>query len=93
MIGSKNLTTPFATLSGGQEALRLSCFRQDYVFPKSSIEVLSKHRGMFSIGLRIHHTVPLYPEFVVFWVSPFWGGARFERLKARLESLGYRVLR
>ncbi len=74
-VGWKNVTMPFATLSGGRDALRLSCFGQDYVFHKSNIESLSKHRGLLSVGLRIHHTVPLYPELIVFCGfsnSPDW---------------------
>ncbi len=46
-----------------------------YVFHKSNIESLSKHRGLLSVGLRIHHTVPLYPELIVFCGfsnSPDW---------------------
>jgi hypothetical protein len=92
-VGWKNITWPYAILSGGCEALRLSCFGQDYVFHKSKIEGLSKFRGMISVGLQIDHTVPLYPEFIVFWISPIpWTARPFERLKTRLESLGYQVL-
>ena len=86
-----NATIPFATLSGDGDALRLSCLGQEYVFFRSSIESLSRHRGIFSIGLRIQHTVPTYPQFVVFWVAPFPRSARFSSLKKELESLGYTV--
>ena len=90
-VGWWNVTIPFARLSGDRNALRLSCFRRDYVFDTSNIEGLSRHRGLFSIGLRIEHTVPLYPKFVVFWVSSFPWGRRFLTLKGELERLGYRV--
>jgi hypothetical protein len=90
-LGWLNVTVPFATLSGGRNALRLSCFDQDYVFDRTSIARLSKFRGMFSIGLQILHTLPVYPEFVVIWVSPVPWSSRFAKLKAKLESLGYEV--
>jgi hypothetical protein len=87
-----NATMPFATLSGTQDALKLSCMGRDYVFPKSSIQSLSRHRGLFSVGLRIEHQEKSLPEFVVFWTSTFffWTWA-FSTLKTRLESLGYEV--
>jgi hypothetical protein len=92
-IGWKNVTVPFATLSASREALRISCFGKDHTFPRDMIEGVSRHRGIFSIGLRVHHTVPVYPDFIAFWVSliPWGGGRRFAALKEKLESLGYRV--
>ena len=87
-----NATMPFATLSGSADALKLSCMGRDYVFPKSSIQSLSRHRGLFSVGLRIEHHEKSLPQFVVFWTSAFffWTWA-FSVLKTRLESLGYEV--
>jgi hypothetical protein len=86
-----NVSAPFAVLSGDGNALRLSCFRRDYVFDKSCILDLSRFRGMFSVGLRIEHTVPTYPEFVVFWVSMFPWSRRFSVFKEELERHGYQV--
>jgi hypothetical protein len=40
---------------------------------------------LFSTGLRIEHTVPAYPEIVVFWTFGF------ETLRRDLESMGYEV--
>ncbi len=90
-IDSSNVTAPYAVLSGHRNALRLSCWGQDYVFPKSSIVALGRHRGLFSIGLRIEHDVPLYPRYVVFWVSLALRRSPFAQLKARLNALGYAV--
>jgi hypothetical protein len=86
-----NITIPFAVLSGDSNALRLSCFRRDYVFDRSCILGLSRFCGMFSIGLRIEHTVPTYPGFVVFWVSMWPWSRRFAALKEDLERHGYQV--
>src|SRR5262245_53785863 len=87
-----NATMPFATLSGTPNALKLSCLGREYVFPKSRIERLSRHRGIFGVGLRIEHQEKSLPQFVVFWASAFffwsWG---FSILRTRLESLGYEV--
>ena len=87
-IDSWNFTFPFAALSAHRNAITLN----DYVFPKESIISLARHRGLFSVGLRISHTVPLYPKFVVFWISAFRVRTPFERLQKRLEALGYEVL-
>lgn len=80
-----NVTWPLATLSATPEALRLSCIGCDFSFPKSSIRGLSRHRGIFSTGLRIEHVDSSSPEFIVFWTFGFW------KLKAQLESLGYEI--
>jgi len=53
--------------------------------------VARESRGLFSLGLRIEHTVPVFPSFVVFWISFAWSRAPFARLKEKLESLGYTV--
>jgi hypothetical protein len=86
-----NASFPFAELSVFRNALRLNCLGKDYVFPKSNIAALARFRGLFSTGLLIRHSVPLYPEFVVFWVSVFWSKSRFEKLSERLRMLGYDV--
>jgi len=46
---------------------------------------LSKHFGIFSVGLRIEHTDESYPEFIVFTVL------NFAKLKSKLTRLGYDV--
>ncbi len=90
-IGWWNVTIPFARLSADRDVLRLHCFiyGRDHVFYRSSIKRLSRHSVMFSIGLRIEHTVPEYPKFVVFWVSI--RSRPFLVLKEKLEHLGYVV--
>jgi hypothetical protein len=90
-LGMFNATYPFATLSATPDVLRLSCLGRDYSFRKESIRSLSRHRGIFSTGLRIEHTDPFFPEFVVFWASLFFWTSGFQKLKAQLESLGYEV--
>jgi hypothetical protein len=86
-----NATYPFATLSGDSENLQLSCFGRVYRFPKSSIRRLCRHRGLFSVGLRIEHTQDSLPRFIVFWASVFFWTSGFQKLRTQLESLGYDV--
>ncbi|PIT04583.1 hypothetical protein TSA1_30390 [Bradyrhizobium nitroreducens] len=64
----------------------------EYVFPRGYISSLAKYRGLFSVGLRIHHGIPTYPEFVVFWIALRWGRTKFASLQGRLEALGYAVI-
>lgn len=90
-LGMFNASYPFATLSVTPDALCLSCLGRDYRFPKGSIRGLSKHQGVFSTGLRIEHTDPSAPTFVVFWASVFFWTSGFEKLKTQMEGLGYKV--
>ena len=90
-LGHFNASYPFATLSADSQMLRLTCLGRDYVFPRSSIQRLSRHRGLFSVGLRVEHTEPSYPQFIVFWASVFFWTSGFQRLRTQLESLGYAI--
>jgi hypothetical protein len=90
-IGLWNFSFPFARLLANQNALALSCLGQNYVFLRDNIVSLARHRGLFSVGLRIDHRNSLYPKFIVFWVSPFRTRTHFTHLKRRLEALGYEV--
>jgi hypothetical protein len=80
-----NASWPFASLQADDSALTLSCLGKRWVFPKSSIRRLSKHSGLFSVGLRIEHSVAGYSEIIVFWTF------RFAHLQRELEQRGYTV--
>jgi len=60
------------------------------MFPKSSIRRLGRHRGIFSVGLRIEHTEQSF-------LSSLSSGLRylldfsFPEVEANLESLGYDI--
>jgi len=85
LFSAFNATWPFATLFASPTQLFLSCFSYEYSFKPESIRRLSKHRGLFSTGMRIEHAVPSYPLFLVFWTF------RFHALKQRLTEMGYKV--
>jgi hypothetical protein len=84
-IGWFNASYPLASLTATRDMIRISCFGSEYSFFKDTINGLTGYRGLFSVGLRIAHTMPIYPPLVVFWTD------EFERLKANLEDLGYDV--
>ena len=86
-----NASFPFATLSADAEALHLSCLGRKYHFPRSSIRQLRRHRGLFSVGLRIEHTQDSLPGFIVFWASVFFWTSGFQKLRTQLEILGYDI--
>lgn len=90
-INLMNVTTPYAELSIFRNALLLTCLDQEYVFLRSNIVALAKYRSLFSTGLYIRHSVPTYPEFIVFWVSPFDWGSRFATFQKQLQAFGYEV--
>jgi hypothetical protein len=85
------VTAPLATLDVFRDAIRLACLGEDFVFPRTSIVSLARCRGPFAVGIRIRHTVPLYPNFIVFWVCLFYQRGHFEQFKGRVEALGYEV--
>lgn len=90
-INLMNVTFPYAELSIFPNALHLTCLDQEYVFLRSNIITLAKYRGLFSTGLYIGHSVPTYPQFIVFWVSVFDWGSRFTKFKKQLQAFGYEV--
>jgi hypothetical protein len=83
-IGFINATWPFARLSADRDTMALRCLFK-FRFPRGRITRLSRYRGLISTGLQIEHTVPLYPDFMLFWTFDF------DSLKAELEALGYTV--
>jgi hypothetical protein len=90
-INLMNVTYPYAELSIFRNALRLTCLDREYVFLRGNIIALAKYRGLFSTGLNIRHSVPTYPEFIVFWVNIFGWGSRYATLKKQLQAFGYEV--
>ena len=58
---------PFGELEITQSELILRTLFRCHRFPKEHIRNLSQFRGVFSRGLRIEHSQPSCPRFVVFW--------------------------
>ncbi len=92
LVDGFNASYPMARLSGDSDGLRLSCLGRAYCFPRSRIQRLSRYQGSFSVGLRIEHTQEALPEFIVFWASLFVWTSGFEKLRTRLQHLGYEVI-
>ncbi len=84
-LGAVNASWPFAQLRADESTLVVTCFGNRWVFPKSSIARLGRHRGFFSTGLRIEHNVEAVAVFFVFWCF------RFAALQRELEQRGYRL--
>ena len=80
-----NASWPFAHLAATRERLILRAFSKEYSIEKDSIKKLSKHRGVFSTGLRIAHSNQKIPPGFIFWTF------NFKRLKLNLEALGYKI--
>jgi hypothetical protein len=79
-----NASVPLAELYASDAELRLSGpFEWELVFPRKAVTALSKHRGLFSVGVRIRHAIPEYDELVVFWTF------RYKAVKKYLQELGY----
>jgi len=81
-----NASWPFGTLEIHSDRLVLRTLFRRYTFPRDSIVALSVFSGFFSRGLRIEHSIPSYPRFVVFWSS------HMSRLQQRLISVGFHVV-
>ncbi len=82
---SVNATWPLAKLTVTETGLRLSVLGLTWSLPRGSIRSLRKYRGYFSTGLRIEHSIPRRPPFVVFWTF------RFPELRRELDRCGYAV--
>ena len=80
-----NVSWPFAHLAASRQRLTIQVFSTKYTIEKDQIRQLSRHRGLWSVGLRIVHTNPTIPPGLIFWTF------NFKRLQLNLESLGYRV--
>jgi hypothetical protein len=80
-----NVSWPFASLRVDDEELILACFWKRWVFPRSLIRRLSKRQGIFSVGLRIEHSIEGYPKYLVFWTF------QFPRLQRELVQRGYGI--
>ena len=85
IVWSLDVTWPLAKLTVKETELRLSVLGFTWILAKSSIRTLSKYRGAFPTGLRIEHSIPRRPPFVVFWTFGF------AELKQELERYGYTV--
>ena len=83
-IARFNLTWPFVTLTADAHKIRLGGFLC-YELPKSRLVRLSAYSGALNRGLRMEHTVPEVPAFIVFWTFDY------ERLAANLRHIGYVV--
>lgn len=90
-FGNFNVSYPFATLSVGSDSIIIEGLGKRACIPKSKIRALSRHRGMFSVGLRIAHECPTIPSRLIFWASLVPFNSAFEKLKAQLVRLGYAV--
>jgi len=80
-----NGSWPFGKLQIHRDRLILEALWQTYTFPRPSIVALSVYSGFFSRGLRIQHSIPAYPSFVVFW------SYHMSRVQQRLTEAGFRV--
>jgi hypothetical protein len=80
-----NATWPLVRLTVDSTKLEMS-FLKHWIFPKTTIRRLSKHCGLFSVGLRIEHDIKDYNPFIVFWTF------RFPQLEEKLRQFGYPVL-
>ena len=80
-----NASWPFGSLQIRRGELVLQCLASRYRFPSESIARLSRFQGVFSCGLRIEHSIPEYPRFIVFWSS------RMSELQPRLTEAGFRL--
>jgi hypothetical protein len=72
-------------LTVNETELLISVLGLTWLIPKTSIRNLAKFRGAFSTGLRIEHSMPRRPPFVVFWTR------RFDVLERELKLRGYTV--
>jgi hypothetical protein len=80
---SFNASWPFGSIDVRSGELALQCITRSLVFPVSAVTSVSIYYGLFSVGIRIKHTIADYPRFVVFWTrNP-------DELLQHLKSAGF----
>jgi hypothetical protein len=84
-LGLFNATWPLAKLVVSPEELRLSVLGIKFIFLKASITRVSNYKKFFSNGLRIEHSNPRAPKFIVFWTFDL------PTLSKELALSGYQV--
>jgi len=62
-----NVTWPFATLLIYRDELVFKALFRRYTFPRDRIVEIIPYGVFLSPGVKIEHTVPEHPRFVVFW--------------------------
>ena len=60
-------TWPFAKLTVSEDEVELATGFGCYSFPPRSIVSLREHSRLFFRALRIEHTIPAYPAYILFW--------------------------
>jgi hypothetical protein len=80
-----NGTWPFGRLESHHDRLVLNTLFHRYTFPRDSIVSLSICSGFLSRGMRIEHSIPAYPRFIVFW------SFHISRLRQRLSEASFAV--
>ena len=76
---------PFGELEITESELVLRTLVRCHRIPREHIRKLSQFRGLFSRGLRVEHSQPSCPRFVVFW------SRRVPRLLATLAEARFPV--
>jgi len=82
---SFNASWPFGSVELRSGQLALHCITRRLVFPASAVTTVSIYHGLFSVGIRIEHTIADYPRFVVFWTR------KPDELIQRLKNAGYPI--
>jgi len=82
---SCNFSWPFGSVEVRSGHLALHCMTRVLDFPISQVTSASLYHGLFSVGVRIEHTIAQYPRFVVFWTfDP-------DALLRRLQDAGFPI--
>jgi hypothetical protein len=82
---SFNASWPFGSVEVRSGQLVLYCITRRLLFPVAAVANISVYHGFFSVGVRIEHTIPDYPRFVVFWTR------EPDKLLQRLKDAGYPI--
>jgi hypothetical protein len=82
---SFNASWPFGSVELRSGQLALHTITRRLIFPVAAVTSVSTYYGMFSVGVRIEHTIADYPRFIVFWTfNP-------DELVRRLKGAGYPI--
>jgi len=85
-----NATWPFARITVAAESVEvtfsvLGFFRRTFSFTHQTLQKAQRQWWVLSTGVRLIHSVPDYPPYILFWTFGY------RSLAAALRTHGYRV--
>lgn len=86
---SLNYSTPFAQLVVGTDHIEITVMgAKKYSFSLQNVNEITTFKGVVSTGIKINHSEPGNPQFIVFWVISV---SNLDALKRAFDAAEYKT--